>query len=192
MTLNAVPYEQMFTNIDAQLQAGNPPDVFRVPYYTFGAYAGRDQLLDLSAPPARRLRRPVHPRRRGRPCRTRAKPFGVPHHTDTSTIVYNKDALASAGITSVPTTLEEAWTWDEFEQVAQTLRKELPSEQVPVRLQLAGQRRHPLAQLAVRGRRPLPGRGPDHPGDRLRRGPVRRRLHQELLHQRAACRRTAR
>ena len=48
VTLNAVPYEQMFTNIDAQLQAGNPPDVFRVPYYTFGSYAGRDQLLDLS------------------------------------------------------------------------------------------------------------------------------------------------
>jgi len=45
--LNAVPYEQMFTNIDAQLQAGNPPDIFRVPYYTFGAYAGRGQLLDL-------------------------------------------------------------------------------------------------------------------------------------------------
>ena len=30
IALNAVPYGQMFTNIDAQLQAGNPPDVFRV------------------------------------------------------------------------------------------------------------------------------------------------------------------
>ena len=74
VTLNAVPYEQMFTNIDAQLQAGNPPDVFRVPYYTFGAYAGRDQLLDLSSAPAERLRRPVHPRRRGRRCRTATSP----------------------------------------------------------------------------------------------------------------------
>ena len=34
VTLNAVPYEQMFSNIDAQIQAGNPPDLFRVPYYT--------------------------------------------------------------------------------------------------------------------------------------------------------------
>ena len=48
VTLNAVPYAQMFTNIDAQLQAGNPPDIFRVPYYTFGSYAGRGQLLDLT------------------------------------------------------------------------------------------------------------------------------------------------
>ena len=48
VALNAVPYEQMFTDIDAQLQAGNPPDVFRVPYYTFGSYAGGGQLLDLS------------------------------------------------------------------------------------------------------------------------------------------------
>jgi multiple sugar transport system substrate-binding protein len=35
----------MFSNIDAQARAGNPPDVFRVPY---GSYAGRGQLLDLS------------------------------------------------------------------------------------------------------------------------------------------------
>ena len=49
IALNAVPYAQMFTNIDAQLQAGNPPDIFRVPYYTFGSYAGRGQLLDLSS-----------------------------------------------------------------------------------------------------------------------------------------------
>ena len=48
VTLNAVPCQRMFTNIDAQLQAGNPPDVFRVPYDTFSSDAGRDQLLDLS------------------------------------------------------------------------------------------------------------------------------------------------
>ena len=49
MKLNAVPYEQIFTNVDAQIQAGNPPDVFRVPYYSFGRYAGAGQLLDLSS-----------------------------------------------------------------------------------------------------------------------------------------------
>ncbi len=32
---------------------------------------------------------------------------------------------------SVPTTLEEAWTWDEFAQLAETLRKSLPSSKYP-------------------------------------------------------------
>ena len=59
------------------------------------------------------------------------KPYGVPHHTDTSVILYNKDALAAAGVTLVPTTLEEAWTWDEFAQLAETLRKSLPSSKYP-------------------------------------------------------------
>ena len=65
-TLNAVPYEQMFTNIDAQLQAGNPPDVFRVPYYTFGSYAGRGPAARPGAAPRRRLRGPLHRRGLGR------------------------------------------------------------------------------------------------------------------------------
>ena len=130
VTLNAVPYEQMFTNIDAQLQAGNPPDVFRVPYYTFGSYAGRGQLLDLSS------HLPADFGDRFTPAawaavRNADKPFGVPHHTDTSVIFYNKPVLASAGITSVPTTLDGAWTWDQFEQVLATLRAKLPASRYP-------------------------------------------------------------
>ncbi len=70
IALNAVPYGQMFTNIDAQLQAGNPPDVFRVPYYTFGSYAGRGQLLDLTSH-VERAASPIASRRpRGPRCRT--------------------------------------------------------------------------------------------------------------------------
>ena len=66
------------------------------------------------------------------------KPFGVPHHTDTSVIVYNKAALASAGITSVPTTLETAWTWDEFEQVLSKLRAALPADKYPLAVNWQG------------------------------------------------------
>ena len=105
----------MFTNIDAQLQAGNPPDVFRVPYYTFGAYAGRDQLLDLSSHLPGDFADRFTPQAWAA-VQNEGKPFGVPHHTDTSVILYNKDAFDAAGVTSVPTTLEEAWTWDEFAQ----------------------------------------------------------------------------
>ena len=53
---------------------------------------------------------------------TDGKPFGVPHHTDTSALAYNKAHFTKAGITSVPQSLEEAWTWEEFVAVLQQLK----------------------------------------------------------------------
>jgi multiple sugar transport system substrate-binding protein len=130
VALNSVPYEQMFTNIDAQIQAGNPPDVFRVPYYTFGSYAGRGQLLDLTSHLGQGFGDRFTPAA-WRAVQNADKPYGVPHHTDTSVILYNKALLAKAGITSVPTALADAWTWDEFEAVAQKLRTSLPADKYP-------------------------------------------------------------
>jgi multiple sugar transport system substrate-binding protein len=128
--LNAVPYAQMFTNIDAQLQAGNPPDMFRVPYYTFGSYAGRGQLLNLADHLEAGFADRFTPAAWAA-VQSKGKPFGVPHHTDTSAIMYNKEMLAAAGIKNVPKTLETAWTWKQFDEVAATLRKNLPANQYP-------------------------------------------------------------
>ncbi len=130
VNLNAVPYEQMFSNIDAQLQAGNPPDVFRVPYYTFGSYAGRGQLLDLSTQVSSDFSSRFTDAAWAA-VQNSGKPYGVPHHTDTTAILYNKAAMTAAGITSVPTELDDAWTWDEFTGIAQKLRKSLASSKYP-------------------------------------------------------------
>ncbi|MEJ5944199.1 sugar ABC transporter substrate-binding protein [Pseudokineococcus basanitobsidens] len=130
VSLNVVPYEQMFSNIDAQIQAGNPPDVFRVPYYTFGSYAGAGQLLDLSS----YLGSDVADRftdQAWAAVQNEGSPFGVPHHTDTSAILFNRPMLEAAGITDVPTRLEDAWSWDDLAQVATTLRAALPDDQYP-------------------------------------------------------------
>jgi multiple sugar transport system substrate-binding protein len=130
VSLNAVPYEQMFTNIDAQIQAGRAPDIFRVPYYTFGSYAGRGQLLDLTGHVDSTFGSRFTPAA-WRAVQNNGKPFGVPHHTDTSAVYYNKAALTAAGITSVPSTPAQAWTWDEFTAVAQKLRTALPAAKFP-------------------------------------------------------------
>lgn len=130
VALNAVPYEQMFTNIDAQLQAGNPPDVFRVPYYSFGAYAGRGQLLDLS----RSLNAGVGDRFTATAwaaVQSDGRPYGVPHHTDTSAMLVNTDLMRKAGVTDLPRSVDEAWTWDELGDVAGKLRDALPDDVYP-------------------------------------------------------------
>jgi len=128
--LNVVPYDQMFSNIDAQLASGDAPDLFRVDYGNLGVYSSQDQLLDLSSY--------FTPEESGAfvPAMWEAvsfdgKPYGVPHQTDVSALLLNTKLLADAGITDIPTTLEDAWTWDEFADVATKLRASLPAEQYP-------------------------------------------------------------
>lgn len=128
--LNAVPYDQMFTSIDAQLQSNTAPDVFRVPYYTFGSYAARGQLLDLGPHLGAGVAEGFTPAA-WQAVQADGKPYGVPHHTDTSVILYNTALLKSAGITSIPTQVEDAWTWQEFADVAQKLRGVLPASKYP-------------------------------------------------------------
>nr|WP_315266433.1 sugar ABC transporter substrate-binding protein [Microbacterium lemovicicum] len=130
VTLNAVPYEQMFSNIDAQLQAGNPPDIFRVPYYTFGAYAGRGQLLDLK-PLLSSDRQAQFTEPAWAAVQNQGGVFGLPHHTDTSAILVNTELLAAAGITEVPTSVDDAWTWEELAAIGDKLRGGLPSGTYP-------------------------------------------------------------
>jgi multiple sugar transport system substrate-binding protein len=128
--LNAVPYEQMFTNIDAQLQSGTAPDIFRVDYDNLGVYSGRGQLLDLGDLLDAGVGESVTPAM-WQAVQFEGSPYGVPHHTDTSAILYNKAAFETAGITAVPDTLESAWTWEEFEAVAVQLRAALPDDRYP-------------------------------------------------------------
>ncbi|MEG9247265.1 sugar ABC transporter substrate-binding protein [Arthrobacter sp. Soc17.1.1.1] len=128
--LNLVPYEQIFQNIDAQLQAGTAPDLFRVDYGTIGAYSSQDQLLDLSDYFDTAAAEEFLPSM-WEAVQFDGKPFGVPHQTDTSALVYRTDLFEQAGIGAVPDSLESAWTWDEFRQVAEKLRGSLPDDLYP-------------------------------------------------------------
>lgn len=130
INLKVVPYDGFFAGIDRGIQAGNAPDVFRVDYTTFGKYASKDTLLDLTSAFSASEAAAFLPAL-WQAVQFNGKVYGVPHQTDTSCIVYNKAALAHAGITSVPDKLESAWTWEEFGQVADKLRASLPANQFP-------------------------------------------------------------
>lgn len=128
--LNVVPYDQMFSNIDAQLASGEAPDIFRVDYGNLGVYSSQEQLLDLTEyfdqdeidafVPA--LWEGVS---------FDGKPYGVPHQTDVSALLLNTQMLADAGITDIPTDPADAWTWDEFAEVSAQLRESLPADKYP-------------------------------------------------------------
>lgn len=128
--LNVVPYDQMFSNIDAQLSAGNAPDIFRVDYGNLGVYSSQDQLLDLSSSFTADEIAAFTPAM-WEAVSYDGTPYGVPHQTDVSALVVNTQLLAAAGITDLPTTQADAWTWDEFADVAAKLKTSLPADVYP-------------------------------------------------------------
>ena len=130
INLKVSPYDGFFAGIDRGLSAGKAPDVFRVDYTTIGSYSAKNALLDLTPYVDSAFAAQFLPAL-WQAVNYQGKPYGVPHQTDTTCIVYNKAAFATAGITSVPSTLASAWTWDEFSAVATKLRKTLPDKKYP-------------------------------------------------------------
>ncbi len=128
--LNVVPYDQMFSNIDAQLSAGNAPDVFRVDYGNLGVYSSQDQLLDVSPYFTDDEIADFTPAM-WEAVSYDGTPYGVPHQTDVSALVVNTRLLDAAGVTDLPTTQADAWTWDEFAGVAAKLKTSLPADTYP-------------------------------------------------------------
>ena len=109
------------TEIDTQIAAGVGPDVFRVQYLDVGRYSPSGALIDLS---------PYLPANLGdaftAPTWTavlyKNRPHALPHHTDTSAILYNKTLFDRLGL-HAPRHIEESWTWQEFTDVARALKK---------------------------------------------------------------------
>ena len=51
----------------------------------------------------------------------KGRPYAMPHHTDTFALYYNRDMMDKAGIT-LPTRLDQSWSWPDFIRVAQALK----------------------------------------------------------------------
>jgi multiple sugar transport system substrate-binding protein len=130
VNLKVSPYDGFFSGIDRGIQSGNAPDVFRVDYTTIGKYSKAGVLLDLT-PYLTAADAGAFLPALWDAIKYNGVPYGVPHQTDTTAIMYSKKAFEAAGIKSVPDSLDNAWTWDEFAQVASKLRSSLPSNKYP-------------------------------------------------------------
>jgi ABC-type glycerol-3-phosphate transport system substrate-binding protein len=125
VVLKNVPYEQVKQNIDAGLEAGKAPDLFRVTYQDLGFYSSQQALADLSGylPDgfAGQFVDGIW-----QSTLFDGKPYAVPAHTDVSALIYNKKLLQASGITSVPDSVDNAWTWEEFYDNARKIKDATP------------------------------------------------------------------
>ncbi|MFF6888498.1 ABC transporter substrate-binding protein [Streptomyces sp. NPDC012421] len=131
-----LPYEQMRSTLDARLQSGQGPDLFRVTYNDIGIYSAQGVLQDLGPTIGKDKADFIDALWAG--VQYEGKPYGVPHHTDTSAVLYNKRHFAKAGIKDVPATLAEAWTWEEFFEIAQRLKASTGHASLGVNWQMGG------------------------------------------------------
>jgi ABC-type glycerol-3-phosphate transport system substrate-binding protein len=125
--LREVPFEEVKQNVDAGLEAGKAPDLFRVTYQDFGFYASQQALADMSEFLPGGYGEAFIPAL-WEAVNFEGKPYGVPQHTDVSALVYNKAMLAKAGITTVPDSLDNAWTWEEFIDASRKIRDANPGK----------------------------------------------------------------
>jgi ABC-type glycerol-3-phosphate transport system substrate-binding protein len=125
--LREVPFEQIRQNVDAGLESGKAPDVFRLTYQDIGFYASQRALLDFSEfNPSGYESEFIEGLWAA--VLSEGKPYGVPLHTDVSALAYNKSMFEAAGITSVPTALDEAWSWEEFLDNARKIKATDPAK----------------------------------------------------------------
>jgi len=127
---DTVPYANFQTNLDSRFQGGNPPDLFRVSYIDIGQYTSQDVLLDVSGAFDQAAIDAFVPGL-WQGVVYDGKPYGVAHQIDTTAVLYRKDAFEAAKITDVPTTLDEAWTWEEFGAAADKLAGVVKGKQSP-------------------------------------------------------------
>jgi ABC-type glycerol-3-phosphate transport system substrate-binding protein len=119
--LQETPFNEVRQTVDSSLEAEQGPDLFRVTYTDFGFYAASNVLIDLSEYLPTDFS-DVFTEGLKTAVEFEGTPYGAPHHTDVSAIIYNKDLFRSAGIGAPPDRLEDAWSWDEFLDVARQLR----------------------------------------------------------------------
>lgn len=110
--LNVVPFGELLTGVDANLASDRAPDLFRVTYQDLGLYADGGALLDLTDLLPATLVEGFAPAFRTA-VSVGDRLFGVPHHTDTSMVLYDVEALEASGA-RLPTSPEDTWDWDEF------------------------------------------------------------------------------
>ncbi len=121
--LRQISYEERH-QIETLLAAGLGPDLFRVEYQEIGRYTPSGSLIDLSRYLPANLGDQFTPQSWAA-VQHRGEPHALPHHTDTSAVLYNKSLFAKLGI-KVPQSLAESWTWDQFIDVANHLKRACP------------------------------------------------------------------
>lgn len=120
VTQQVVPYDKYWQSIDTRIAGSDFPDVTRLTYQKMGKYITGGVLQDITGDIDDATKNDLIPAFKTA-VSSDDKMYGVPLHTDTMGLFYNKEMFEKAGIT-VPASIDKAWTWQEFIDNAKKLK----------------------------------------------------------------------
>lgn len=106
--------------LDTRIAANDWPDVMRYTYQRLGKFKEANVMLDLGARISPESQNDLVPAFRSAMSHE-GKLLGMPHHTDTMAIFYNKRMFKESGI-RIPKGPKDGWTWDEMTEIAKKLK----------------------------------------------------------------------
>lgn len=118
--LEVISYTQR-SQVDMRLAAGVGPDLLRVGYLDVGRYSPSNALIDLTPYLPAELGEDFTPQVWAA-VQYEGKVHALPHQTDTSAVLYNKDLFTRLGIRA-PARVEDSWHWEEFVDVGRAIKK---------------------------------------------------------------------
>lgn len=114
------PSDTYVSQLDTMIAGSNWPDVMRYTYQRLGKFKEADEMLDLTDMVSKESVDDLLPAYKTA-LTSSGKLVGMPHHTDTVALFYNKEMFAKSGI-RIPKDATDGWTWDELKQYSQKLK----------------------------------------------------------------------
>lgn len=106
--------------LDTRIAGNDWPDVVRYTYQRMGKFKEAGVMLDITGKISEASLADVVPAYLSA-MTYNGKLVGMPHHTDTVAIFYNKAMFAKSGI-RIPKNATDGWTWDELTEIARKVK----------------------------------------------------------------------
>jgi ABC-type glycerol-3-phosphate transport system substrate-binding protein len=116
------PDNTYLDQLDTRIAANDWPDVIRYTYQRLGKFKEGDVMLDLTDKVSRENVDALVPAYRSA-LTYNGKLVGMPHHTDTIGVFYNKRMFKESDI-RIPKDAMDGWTWKELTEIAEKLKKD--------------------------------------------------------------------
>lgn len=116
------PSNQYVNKVDTMITGNDWPDVMRYTYQRLGKFKEADTMLDLTNLISKESVDDLLPGYRSA-LTNNGKLVGMPHHTDTIALFYNKEMFEKSNI-RIPKDVNDGWTWEELKEYARKLKED--------------------------------------------------------------------
>lgn len=122
IVLNAevFPSSTYNSQLDTLIAGNNWPDVMRYTYQRLGKFKEADVMLDLTDKISKESVADLVPAYRDA-LTYDGKLVGMPHHTDTVAVFYNKEMFTKSNI-RIPKDATDGWSWSELSEIAKKIK----------------------------------------------------------------------